>query len=400
MSPTPTKPRVGLAWELTSVTGWGVYGTHVLKHMALSERVRPLLLKQPARFHPDVLDDVLFAPYLSEQAQVFAQVKAGGGGPAQLPVPVLKTLLPGFEPMTAGKVFYGKPDVGVIFFENTHITPKQRAASRRFARIIAGSSWNRDVLVANGVHHVDLVLQGIDPVHFHPMPRRDFARGRFVVFSGGKLEARKGQDLVLAAFRRFHARHPDSILVTAWQNAWPQMAGDIVHRGLVRGVPAQRPDGTLDIAAWAVDNGLPPGAVVDVGFVPHRDVPRVLAACDCGVFPSRNESGTNLPAMECMAMGLPVIVSDNTGHRDLIGPSDQPERVVALREQRAVSSPKAGWGTDGWGESSVAELEAALERLYTDRAAARAIGERAAAFMGTLSWEQQVGRLVDVVARL
>jgi hypothetical protein len=37
-----------------------------------------------------------------------------------------------------------------------------------------------------------------------------------VVFSGGKLEHRKGQDLVIRAFVRFVQRHPDAVLVTAW----------------------------------------------------------------------------------------------------------------------------------------------------------------------------------------
>ena len=43
-------------------------------------------------------------------------------------------------------------------------------------------------------------------------------RGRFVVFSGGKLEHRKGQDVAVAAFRDFQKTHPQlrPLLVTAW----------------------------------------------------------------------------------------------------------------------------------------------------------------------------------------
>jgi len=395
-----TPSHLGLAWELTSVTGWGVYGTHVLRHLALMERPVPVLLKQPARFSPDPLDAAMFAPYLRQQQALLARVTRNGQVvPASLDFPVLKTLLPGFRTVTAGRVFFGKPDLGVIFFENTRITAAEREAAKAYARIVAGSTWNLEVMRGNGVQHVDLVLQGVDPVLFHPMPRRPIQRGRFAVFSGGKLEARKGQDIVLAAFRRFHARHPDSVLITAWQNAWPGLAADIAHRGLVRGVPEQRADGTLAIEKWAVANGLPPGSVLDMGWVSHKDMPRILAACDCGVFASRNESGTNLPAMECMAMGMPVIVSDNTGHKDLIAADEAEQRVFALRQQRAVASPKAGWGTDGWGESSVDELDALLEVLYTDTELARTRGQRAAAFMQTLSWHHQVNKLVQVVSR-
>jgi len=392
--------HVGLAWELTSVTGWGVYGTHVLRHLAIQGKPAPVLLKQPARFTPDALDAALFAPYLKQQQKLLAMVtRSGQLTPADLPFPVLKTLLPGFRPVTAGRVFFGKPDIGIIFFENTRITPPEVEESRRFARIVAGSTWNQDVMRGHGVENVDLVLQGVDPVLFHPMPRRPFRPGTFTLFSGGKLEARKGQDLVLAAFRRFHARHPDSVLITAWQNAWPKLAADIADRGHVQGVPETREDGSLDIEAWAVSNGLPHGSVLDMGWVAHKDMPRVLASCDAAIFPSRNESGTNLPAMECMAMGLPVVVSANTGHLDLIGASDTPPRVFPLLHQRPVAPSKPGWGTDGWGESSVDELDAIMEVLYSDRTEARARGDRAAAFMKTLSWENQINQLTEVIAQ-
>ena len=51
---------------------------------------------------------------------------------------------------------------------------------------------------------------------------RRVSAAKFVVFSGGKLEWRKGQDLVLAAFRNLLQRNPSlrgaagAILVTAW----------------------------------------------------------------------------------------------------------------------------------------------------------------------------------------
>ncbi len=53
---------------------------------------------------------------------------------------------------------------------------------------------------------------------FRPLARTDQFEGKFWVFSGGKLDFRKGQDIVLAAFKRFAENHKDAVLVTAWQN--------------------------------------------------------------------------------------------------------------------------------------------------------------------------------------
>ena len=71
---------------------------------------------------------------------------------------------------------------------------------------------------AHGLDHVATVLQGIDPRLFRPSSRIGLLPGRFTIFSGGKLEYRMGQDIVVAAFRKFRERRPDALLAVAWQN--------------------------------------------------------------------------------------------------------------------------------------------------------------------------------------
>src|SRR6185312_7856169 len=140
---------------------------------------------------------------------------------------------------------------------------------------------------------------------------------RFLVFSGGKLERRKGQDIVLAAFRVFAERHPEAMLVTAWRNAWPTPKSNIDESGLTAPLPFDA-EGQADIAGWAAANGLGPGNFSDLGFVPNAQLPTILREMDAAVFANRAEGGTNLVAMECMACGVPTILSRNTGHLDLI----------------------------------------------------------------------------------
>ena len=49
-------------------------------------------------------------------------------------------------------------------------------------------------------------------------------------------------------------------------------------------------------------------------------MPGLLSQCDCAVFASRYESGTNLCAMEAMACGLPVVATRAGGTPDLVHP--------------------------------------------------------------------------------
>jgi glycosyltransferase involved in cell wall biosynthesis len=292
--------------------------------------------------------------------------------------------------MGAGAWFFGAPDVGVVFFENTRFAPESLARAAQYRTIVVGSSWNARVLEGLGLDNVRTILQGVDLRRFHPRPGPKLLPGRFVVFSGGKLEHRKGHDLVLAAFRRFRQRHPEALLVTAWQSPWPEKAKTLAQSPHVEGVPERRADGLLDVVGWCARNGLPQGSVVDLGLVPNQAIPDLLSDADCAVFASRYESGTNLPAMECMAMGLPVILSDNTGHQDIIDDT----RCYALRRQGPVAAPP-GWGGDGWGESDVDELDAALEAIWSDREEAARRGRAAATAMEALSWPGQADQLIE-----
>lgn len=382
---------IGLAWELSSVTGWGLYGLQLTLQLLRRDDTRPELFKQPGQLAPGPLTAAALAPVLQRQRQWFAKVQQSRS-PQRVGFPVLKTLQSDLSAMGAGAWFFGEPDVGVVFFENTRFTAEALARAAQYRTVVVGSSWNAQVLAGHGLTNVQTILQGVDLRRFHPRPGPKLLPGRFVIFSGGKLEHRKGHDLVVAAVRRFRQRHPEALLVTAWQSPWPEKAQTIAQSPHVEGVPERRADGLLDVVGWCARNGLPRGSVVDLGLVPNQAIPDLLSDADCAVFASRYESGTNLPAMECMAMGLPVVLSDNTGHKDII----DDDRCYALRRQGPVAAPP-GWGSDGWGESEVDELDAALEAIWRDRDEAARRGQAAAAAMEALSWPGQADQLIEAV---
>ena len=158
-------------------------------------------------------------------------------------------------------------NIGVVFFEDTHFDAQaiERASSLDAHRRWVDMEW-RHPARAWSRERARRSLQGIDPTVFHPAPRSGLFADRFVVFSGGKLEYRKGQDIVVAAFRRFPQRHPDALLVTAWHNHWPQLITDLELAGHVRGVPRCRTGRSL-VGEWLAANGIP--ADRDDGHRPH-----------------------------------------------------------------------------------------------------------------------------------
>ena len=96
-----------------------------------------------------------------------------------------------------------------------------------------------------------------------------------------------------------------------------------------------------------------PHQFIELPLTANSLMPAVLREMDCALQVSRCEACTNLPAKEAMACGVPVILANNTGTRDLI----DTDNCLALTSQDPVTGPD-GFGTDGWGESRVEEIVA------------------------------------------
>jgi glycosyltransferase involved in cell wall biosynthesis len=288
---------------------------------------------------------------------------------------------------------HGSRNFSIVFFENNSPNEFTIENAGQFEIIFGGSSWNSRVLTEHGLGNIDTFLQGVDLGLFSPRRKPDTEK--FIVFSGGKLEYRKGQDIVVAAFREFAKTHPDAILATTWHNEWPKSMAGIGYGGLVEGVPVVHSDRTLGITEWAKANGISSENFHDCGLVANHLMPKLFSQVDAAVFPNRCEGGTNLVAMEAMASGIPCILSANTGHLDLIDEGN----CFPLLQQGAIM-PNPGYsGTKDWGESDVAEVVEQLERIYTDRTKARRRGEQATKFMQDWSWEKRTGYLLDRIVQ-
>lgn len=392
------RPWLGISWMLTSLSGWGVFGINLALELLKRGRPRPLLLMGPGPLDLPPARLKAIEGLLVEQRQLAAFVereRAPEMVATLKEATVLHSLGNQLVRSPLSEVVRGGRNVGVIFFEDTAFTQEALARGRALDRVLAGSSWNGDVLAARGLGNVRTVLQGVDLSLFRPGPRLGRFGDRFVVFSGGKLEYRKGQDIVLAAFRVFRQRHPEALLVTAWQNLWPDTASSIVIGRHVDRAPDVDADGRLDIVGWAEAAGVPGDSIVDLGHLPNHQMPSVLNEANVGVFPNRCEGGTNLMAMEAMAAGVPVVLSANTGHLDLIRDGN----CFPLSDQRPLP-PIAGIGTEGWGETSIEELVAALETVISRPAEAVRRRSAGAQFMRTMGWPAQIGKLLQAIEDL
>ena len=389
---------LGLNWQLSLSSGWGIAGLNMARAMESDERFKAVPL-YPSIQLKSVREDLKdFSAKLRRREEEVAKLTSEEKeGRLICDFPVVhslgnelhfhKGLQRSDQPECQGSQNYS-----IVFFEDNSPNEYTTENAGQFEIIFGGSSWNTRVLKEHGLANIDTFLQGVDLGLFSPKRKQD--NEKFIIFSGGKLEYRKGQDIVVVAFREFVKNHPDAILATTWHNPWEESMAGIVDGGMVEGVPAKNRDGTFEFPEWAGANGISPEHFHDCGLVPNHLMPKLFSQVDVAVFPNRCEGGTNLVAMEAMASGIPCVLSTNTGHLDLIDEGN----CYPLLQQGEIT-PKAGFaGTRDWGESNVAEVVEHFERIYTDRAEARRRGEQATKFMQDWSWEKRTRYLTDRVA--
>lgn len=284
----------------------------------------------------------------------------------------------GFQPFDPAR--WNRINIGYCFFEdNIEILRYTREVARLWDFVVAGSTWCEYNLKIGGVRNTSTILQGIDPTMFYPVEdtRSDEA---FVVFSGGKFELRKSQDIVIAAMKVFMERHRDVVLSCAWYNQWPFSLETMTLSKLIT-YSHEEIDCMELLAKTLAANGIPLERVRLYPAVDNRVMRSVYLQTDVGLFPNRCEGGNNMVMCEYMACGKTVIASDMTGHADVIAA----ENAFPLTRYNPYYYKLHGSGV--WMEPDVEEVIELLEAAYRHRALLPEKGRRAAEDMKKLSWE-------------
>ena len=293
---------------------------------------------------------------------------------------------PMFEKASAGQNY------GYTFFEN-ELTRHSFLNAKKFDLIIGGSTWCRDRLREGGIENCDILIQGVDPELFYPIKQKTPLEN-FVIFSGGKFELRKGQDIVLRALKIMQDRYDDIILVNCWYNLWPESIALMNHSPHIK-LPGREFDGwTAFMNAVYQANGLDPDRIKTFELVLNHQLRELYRHTNLGIFPNRCEGGTNLVLMEYMACGKPVIASNTSGHRDIVT-SDNALLLNDLKNLHLTDSNRNLIAR--WQDPSLDELVAKLEYAYHHRKELERIGQKAGEDLKQFTWKHSAGELLRII---
>jgi glycosyltransferase involved in cell wall biosynthesis len=284
----------------------------------------------------------------------------------------------------------GQENYAYTFFEN-ELTAASIENAKRYDLILGGSTWCRDRMLEKGVTNCEVLIQGVDTGLFFPI-QRGAPQERFIIFSGGKFELRKGQDLVLRAVQILQKKYADIWLVNCWHNLWPASVRLMEHSRHIRFKYHEKETWQQNMQRTYADNGLDPGRIVTFDLLPQHKQRDLYAQTHVGVFPNRCEGGTNLVLMEYMACAKPVIASYTSGHKDILT-SENALRLTDMQNFNLVGS--SGQLMGRWQEPSLDELIAQLEYAYLHRELLQKVAAKAGTDLLKFSWKQTAQRLMQ-----
>jgi glycosyltransferase involved in cell wall biosynthesis len=276
--------------------------------------------------------------------------------------------------------------VGRTMFETDSVPDDWVERCNRMDAVWVPTAFHRESFLRAGVAATKLAILGeavdtnlFDPEHASPLPlpppppppwhSRTHVKSPFRFLSVFKWEARKGWDVLLRAyFEEFAPSEPVELLIKTRPFHSSDDFDDLIEDLIAEHkLPSERP------AVRILDRE-----------IEMRELPRLYAAADAFVLPSRGE-GWGRPHVEAMAMSLPVIATNWSG------PTAFLDEEVGYPLQYELG-PAASMDGHHWAEPSVAHLRALMRRVIERPDEARRRGWAARERMRTRYSPQTVGK--------
>jgi glycosyltransferase involved in cell wall biosynthesis len=259
------------------------------------------------------------------------------------------------------------------------------------ASIVCPSRWAHMKLQEYGIpgERMAIVPHGIHPDIFYPLTaaQRSAVRERLglqpqqhVFLNLGAMSVNKGIDLLLRAFFEVHLRHPSARLVLKDEKNLYGLSGVAVVQDAMQRYPQLSDQGFLDtIKLLSVT-------------LPMEGMRELYCLADSYVSPYRAE-GFNLPVIEAIACGTPVIVTAGGATDDFCDARTSLPVSAHRRTNAAV-----GWSGSGYHlEPELDALIAAMEAdIHAPRAATATFLQGQAQLRADFSWAACVERLVQL----
>lgn len=246
------------------------------------------------------------------------------------------------------------------FFETTKISQTERVGYQTSDQVIVPTHWAKTVLEENNIasNKIIVVNPGVDLNIFNSTIdiQQDKVVDDYVFINIGKWEIRKGHDILVHIFNQAFDIKDNVRLLMVNTNPFISDKENKQWQDLYKN--SQLGD--------------------KIYFLPRlssqRDIAKIIAISDCGIYPSRAE-GWNNEAIETMAMNKPVIITNYSGHTDYI--NNQNSFMIDIDSYETAEDGKFFHGNGEWAKldsNSIDQTIAHMRYVYQNRVTANPAG--------------------------
>lgn len=238
----------------------------------------------------------------------------------------------------------GSPRVAFPIFELDRFNDVELHHMRQQDKLLVCSEWAKTIIQTHVETPVDVVPLGVDRNIFSHLNRYKGNKHRNVcVFLNiGKFEIRKGHDFLVDCFNKAFEKDDDVQLVMA------------IHNWMV-------PEQTKEFTEFALKTKMGHKITIVADRLKTQfDIANLMYQCDVGVFPSRAE-GWGLELLECMAMGMPCIATNYSGHTEYAN-SDNCKMISVKDLELAIHKPWF-YGQGNWAKLDIEQEEQMIEYM-------------------------------------
>lgn len=261
--------------------------------------------------------------------------------------------------------------IGWPIFELNGFSSLEKHHLSTLDEIIVCSEWAKSIVLGNvSTKKCHVVPLGVDTSIFY---NRNTTLNKYVFLNIGKMEYRKGHDLIIAAFSDAFNKNDNVELWLSWDNPFPNCNKNY----------------WINLCKSSKLSS-------KIKFIPRLETQEELSLlanqASCGIFPSRAE-GWNLPLLEMMACGKPVIATNYSAHTEYCNTDNSFLVDCELEPAKDNEWPQFD-GTFEWGKPNYDQLVEHMRYVYNNNIRNNIEGEKIA---NKLSWASSARKVLDAV---
>jgi glycosyltransferase involved in cell wall biosynthesis len=274
--------------------------------------------------------------------------------------------------------------IGFPIFELDTFNDKEKHNLKCCDKLFVCSEWARNVCVKNKItdyykrnsdyHTTKVIPLGVDTDIFKPCGQNESSKTIF--YNCGKWEVRKGHDILRQAFDLAFEGIDDVELWMMCQNPFntPQEESgwvNLYNNSKIRFIPRVKS---------------------------QQEVYNIMSQVDCGVFPSRAE-GWNLEALEMMACGKQVIITNYSAHTEFCNKNNS--FLIDIDDVEPAFDNKWFYGHGNWAKISEKQIKQLAEHMLTvynkKKSGESIINHNGIETAKMFTWEKSVEKILNNV---